>query len=385
MTTIDNDILLLERFINEEKEQLNEIVGIAALVKGIASVLSIPVVLQILATALQKVNELNIKFYLPRVQLDEVTLKSLLNQRGPESSVGTDDIKDSPESVKYIIEFINKYGMNAGRALNRYNEQEPLEFAKRSKEDQAKRNTRGEISANDPTYQLSLILNAIQQNMQLIIDEAFETVSSAVIESINTLTPVDLNLDRSYYSAVVKGLSKVILFAVVGASMFQTADTEGAKNVAEQGLGLFKKFKNGKKFYNFLNELEMFLAQVSAFIGDATAAAQLASITEFNLTVKAVIKIKEKIKEKKKIISEKFGDFDLLKFLVELEAKIADYFKEGNIRPPSFQDVLDDAKKTADAKARQAAQAGTDYHGSPVDYSSLVDNFLRQYIRMLLS
>lgn len=384
MLNVEKDILFLEQFINEEKKQLNEVVEIAALVKGIASILSIPVVLQILATALQKINEKSIKYYFPRVQLDEVTLKSLLYPRGPESSVGPEDIKDSPESVKYIIEFINKYGMNAGRALNRYNEQEPLEFAKRSKEDQEKRNTRGEISANDPLYQLSLILNAIQQNMQLIIDEGFETVSSAVIESINILTPVDLNLNRSYYSAVVKGLSKVILFAIVGASMFQSVGTEEAKNVAEKGLGLFKKFKNGKKFYDFLNELEMFLTQVSAFIGDASAAAQLASITEFKLTVKAIIKINKKIKEKKKIISEKFGRFDLDEFLVELEASVIDYFREGNIRPPSFQDVLDDAKKSADAKARQASLAGTDMHGSPVDYS-LVDNFLRQYIKMLLS
>ena len=253
MLNVEKDILFLEQFINEEKEQLNEVVEIAALVKGIASILSIPVVLQILATALQKINEKSIQFYFPRVQLDEVTLKSLLNPRGPESSVGPQDIKDSPESVKYIIEFINKYGMSAGRALNRYNEQEPLEYAERSEEDQAKRNTRGEISANDPLYQLSLILNAIQQNMQIIIDESFETISSAVIESINILTPVDLNIDRTYYSAVVKGLSKVILFAVVGASMFQNTDAEGAKNVAEKGLGLFKKFKNGKKFYDFLN------------------------------------------------------------------------------------------------------------------------------------
>jgi hypothetical protein len=375
MLNVEKDILFLEQFINEEKEQVNEVIGTAAVVKGIASVLSIPVILQIMATALQKINTTKLKFYFPEEELDEIKLKSLLYPRGPESAVGDEDIKYSPKSVKVIIEFINKYGMKSANALNQYNNNEKLEFAKRNAGDQTKKNIRGALSANDPLYQISLILNSIQQNMQTIIDEIFETVSAGIVESINLHPAINLSIqDNKYYSKVVTKLSKVLLFVVVGASIFQTTDSEGAKNIAEKGVGIFKKFKNGKKFYEFLKDLEVFILEVSAFVGDAPAAAQLATVVEVNYALRAIQAIKQKI-------TEKFGDFNLLEFLVELERKIADYFKEGNVKSPSFQDKLSAEEEFSDAEARQASLSGEDYYGSPVKY----ENFLRQYIKMLLS
>lgn len=376
-----DDLILLEHLFNEDKEQLNEIIGTASVVKGITALLSIPVILQIMATALQKINTTKLKFYFPEEELDEIKLKSLLYPRGPESAVGDEDIKYSPKSVKVIIEFINKYGMKGANALNQYNNNEKLEFAKRNAGDQAKKNTRGSLSANDPLYQISLILNSIQQNMQTIIDEIFETGSAAIIEAINLHPGINLSIqDNKYYSKVVTKLSKVLLFLVIGASIFQSTDTEGAKNIAEKGVGIFKKFKNGKKFYEFIKDLEIFILEVSAFVGDAPAAAQLATVVEVNYALRAIQAIKQKI-------TEKFGGFSFLGFLVKLERKFVDYFTKNFKKHDDKRSKETSARysgKTTAQAAQKSRQSQQDYHGSPVD-DRLVDNFLRQYIKMLLS
>lgn len=373
-----DDLLLLEQLFNDDKEQLNEIIGTATIIKGITTLLSIPVILQIIATTLQKINTTKLKFYFPEVELDEIKLKSLLYPRGPESAAGDEDIKYSPESVKVIIEFINKYGMKGANALNQYNNSEKLEFAKRNSEDQTKKNTRGALSANDPLYQISLILNSIQQNMQIIIDEMFETVSSAIIESINLHPTINLSIqDNKYYSKVVTKLSKVLLFIIVGASMFQTTDTEGAKNIAEKGFGIFKKFKSGKKFYEFLKDLEVFILEVSAFVGNVPAATQLAAVVEVNFALRAIQTVKQKI-------TEIFDNFSLLGFLVKLERKVVDYFTK-NFKKHDTERAEETSARYREETTAQAAkksrQRRQDYHG---DYN-LVDNFLRQYIRMILS
>jgi hypothetical protein len=186
--------------------------------------------------------------------------------------------------------------------------------------------------------------------------------------------------DNKYYSKVVTKLSKVLLFLVIGASIFQSTDTEGAKNIAEKGVGIFKKFKNGKKFYEFIKDLEIFILEVSAFVGDAPAAAQLATVVEVNYALRAIQAIKQKI-------TEKFGGFSFFGFLVKLERKAVDYFtknfKKHDAERSRETSVRYSGKTTAQA-AQKSRQSQQDYHGSPVD-DRLVDNFLRQYIKMLLS
>lgn len=373
MTNIDNDILLLEKFINEEKDRLNE-----GVISTIAAVMSIPVILQAISLALTKFNTFKLKFYIPDVKIDEPTLKSLLYPRGSESVVSDKDIKYSPELVQNIIKFINKYGMEGANALNKYNNKEKLEFAKRSPVNQVLKDKRAFLSSDDPVYQLTLMLNSIQQNMQMIIDEMFETVSASIIEAINLHPEITISLDRKYYSSIVTKLSKIVLFVVVGASIFQSTDTEGAKSLASKGLGIFKKFKNGKKFYDFLKELDIFLVEIASFAGEAGVATQLASIVEINYAARAINYIKEAITKLQE-------DLEIDASLVSLERKITDYFKEGNVKSPSYQDTLKLVKGIDDAKARQDSLAGTDYYGDPVDRSKMVDSFLRQYIEMILS
>ena len=122
------------------------------------------------------------------------------------------------------------------------------------------------------------------------------------------------------------------------------------------------------------------MLEVAAFVGDAPAAAQLATVVEVNFALRALQALKQKI-------TEKFGGFSLLGFLVKLERKVVDYFSKNFKKHDDKRSEETSARysgKTTAQAAQKSRQSHQDYHGSPVD-DRLVDNFLRQYIKLLLN
>jgi len=368
MTTIDKDILLLERFIKEEEQRLDE--GITDVATMISAITSVPLVLDLIRLALQKFNYFQFKFYLPELDVDDPSLSSILKPRNAESTVSDEDIKYSPKSVQNIIKFINKYGMKAAEGLNRYNNKDDkLEFEKSSPIVGHQETKIAKLRGDDPLYQISLMIMSIRQNLQLIFDEMFETVAAGIIEIIDRHPGISLETrNRDFYSSVVAKLAKLIVFIIVGISIFQSASSNAAKSVAKQGVSLIKKGVKFKKFFEFIRDLEIFLLEIAALFGKSEAVVQLAIVNEAKATIDVISSIKAKINDIRS------GDF-LKKF-----KKLRDEHDKARSKETSrrYQGVT---QAQANLAARQDYQ---DYHGSPVDYS-LVDNFLRQYIRMLLS
>lgn len=369
MTTIDNDILLLEQFIKEEEQRLNEgiITDVATMISAITS---IPLVLDLIRLALQKFNYFQFKFYLPELDVDDPSLASILKPRSAESTVGDEDIKHSPERVQNIIKFINKYGMKAAEGLNRYNNKDDkLEFEKSSPIVGHQEIKIAKLRGQDPIYQISLMIMSIRQNLQLIFDETFETIAAGIIEIIDKHPGISVEAtNRDFYETVVAKLAKLIVFIIVGISIFQSATGAAAQSVGQKGVSLIKKGIKFKKFFEFIRDLEIFLLEIAALFGNSEAVIQLAIVNEATTTIDIISRIKAKISD---ITS---GDF--LENFKKIRAKHDKARSEETSK--RYRGVTQAQDKLA---ARQDHQ---DYYGSPVDYS-LVDNFLRQYIRMLLS
>ena len=366
MTTINNDILLLEQFIKEQEQRIDE--GPAEIATIISAITSIPLVLDLVRLALQKFSYLQFKIYLPELDVNDPSLSSILNPRGSESTISDEDIEHSPEIVKSFITFINKYGMKSAEALNSYNNREKLEFEKANPIEGHQEIKIAKLRGSNLFYQVSLMIMSIRQNLQLIFDESFEAIASGIVAIIDNHPGIDLETrNKKFYSAVVKKLAKLIIFIIVGISMFQSIGSAAVKSLVGQGVDLVKKGVKIKKFFEFIRDFELFLLEITALFGSSGAVAQLAIVNEASLAIQAIQKIKEIYKSGKEVI----------------DGFIIDFYKERaeHDKARSEETSIRYLGQTPKQIAMKATQDQKDYYG---DYLQL-DNFLRQYIRMLLS
>ncbi len=368
----------LEDFIKlaiHEDENLNESM---VLFGTIASILSYPFVIKIFRLGIEKVNERWIKHHMPDEykHIDKRNFLSVLKDGSLEDIITEEDLKDA--EFKELIKKINTIGSDLAEFLNQFNDKEVTVKPVRSAEDQEKRTHRNKLSRDEIFYQISLVLGAIQYNLAWIFREASECIAEAVSQ---VLTANNVILTDDQIEKVNKSISKILYVGFV-CYMFVLSSPgilSKAGNILQKIIASIKGVKNLKTFFISLQEVMSLFKVIGGVIETTPVVAQFAALEAFQELAEPIINYFQSNIAKKAAHDEVRSGETAKRYsgITKAQAKLMARQGQRAInrsRQPSLR------TRQANLKRRRDRKEYTDIHGSQV-----VDNFLRQYIKMILS